>query len=90
MTPLYRPRKYELVAVHWVDAQHDAEYDGTAEGYTPSLASLEDVGFFVTRKNGMIVLASCIERESGTIRFLVNIPTKLVSSIVTREPKEVA
>jgi len=90
MTPLYRPRKYELVAVHWVDAQHDAEYDGTAEGYTPSLPVLEDVGFFVKRTRDTVTLASCIERETGTVRFLVNIPTKLVSRIETREPKEVA
>ena len=88
MTPLYRPRKYELVAVHWLDAQHDSSYDGTAEGYEPALASLEDVGFFVKRKGGILTLASCIERKTGTVRFLVDIPLKLVSSIETREPKE--
>jgi hypothetical protein len=87
MTPLYRPRKHELVAVYWVDAQHDSSYDGTAEAYEPSLASLEDVGFFVKRTKESITLASCIERKTSTVRFMVDIPTKLVSRIETREPE---
>lgn len=88
VTPLYRPRKYELVAVFWLDAQHDSAYDGTAEGYTPSLPLLEDAGYFVKRTRDTVTLASCIERETGTVRFLVNIPTKLVQRIETREPSK--
>lgn len=85
MTPpvkLYRPRKLERVEVAWKDAQADSVYDGTVEGYADTaLPVLEDIGYFVKLDKEVLVLASCREVESGTVRFMLKIPRKLVLEI---------
>lgn len=83
MTPprLYRPKKLERVEVVWVDAQADSEYDGDPDAYAPALPVLEDVGYFVKIGREMVTLAACREPKSGTVRFMLNIPRKLVREI---------
>ena len=79
---LYRPRKLERVEVLWKDAQADSVYDGTVEGYADTaLPLLEDVGYFVKWTKEVLVLASCRELDSGTVRFMLKIPRKLVLEI---------
>ena len=85
---LYRPRKLERVEVLWKDAQADSVYDGTVEGYADTaLPLLEDVGYFVKWTKEVLVLASCRELDSGTVRFMLKIPRKLVLEIRPLELK---
>lgn len=85
MTPLpklYRPSRLERVEVVWVDAQADSVYDGTVEGYEDTdLPLLEDMGYFVKMDRKVVVLASCREPASGTVRFMLKIPRALVREI---------
>lgn len=84
---LHRPRLLEMVAVEWVDAQHDTEFDGNPRDYTGTLAKTTDIGFFVSMTREVTVLASCRDAD-GTTRWLINIPTVNVQSIKPLVTKE--
>lgn len=78
---LYKPAKLERVEVLWVDAQHDAEFDGDPAAYDGALSTVEDIGYFVAMTRETLTLASCREPKTGTVRFMLNVPRKLVREI---------
>lgn len=84
---LKRPQPLERVEVVWVDAQADAEFDGDPASYAPSLPVLEDIGYFVRMTRDTLTLASCREQRTGTVRFMLNIPRKLVREIRSLDRK---
>ena len=82
MSPrLARPKHLARVEVVWEDAQADSEYDGDGHGFDTSLPLLEDIGYFVALKRDVLVLAACREPASGTVRFMLKIPRRLVKEI---------
>ncbi len=78
---MYRPQKHERVEVAWQDAMYDSDFDGEADHYEAALASLINIGFFVKMRRDVLVLASCFEPSSKTLRQFVTIPRKLVKDI---------
>lgn len=82
---LYRPAKLERIEVVWEDAQADSEYDGTGEGFDATLPTLEDIGYFVALTRDVLVLAGCREPSTGTVRFLLKIPRKLIREVRSLE-----
>lgn len=87
---IVRPQKLERVEVVWVDAQADAEFDGDPDSYSATLAELEDIGYFVRLTRDTLTLASCREPKTGTVRFMLNIPRKLVREVRSLDRKQEA
>lgn len=71
----------------WEDARHDSEFDGDPLTREVELAQLKNIGYFVKMTRKVLVLATCKEPSTQTVRWMDDIPRVLVKSIESLEEK---
>lgn len=80
------PSSLTPILIHWIDASHDSDQDAKPRDVVGDTPLLMNIGFFVKKTKDAVVLASCLDPKTGTVRWIDTIPLSLVRKIELFQP----